>query len=47
MLEGFLIVPDPAWRAGFVSKSNSYKAWIDSGEAKQTKEASSQRIIEF
>ncbi len=31
------IRPGPA---GFVSKSNSYKAWIGSEEAKQTKEAS-------
>ncbi len=27
----------PAWTAGFVSKSNSYKAWIGSEEAKQTR----------
>jgi len=30
-------LPDPAWKAGFVSKSDSYKARIDSEEAKQTK----------
>ena len=47
MFEGSLMVPDSAWTAGFVSKSNSYKAWIGSEEAKQTKEASSQRSIEF
>ena len=32
-------MPDPAWKAGFVSKSDSYKAWIDSKEAKQTRVA--------
>ena len=47
MFEGALMEPDSVWTAGFVSKSNSYKAWIGSEEAKQTKEASSQRIIEF
>ncbi len=30
-------VPNSAWTAGFVSKSNSYKAWIGSEEAKQTR----------
>ena len=29
-------MPNSAWTAGFVSKSNSYKAWIGSEEAKQT-----------
>ena len=32
----------PAWKAGFVSKSDSYKAWIDSEEAKHTRKASRQ-----
>ena len=38
-------VPDPAWKAGFVSKSDSYKTSIGSEEAKQTRQASRQRQI--
>ena len=40
-------LPDPAWKAGFVSKSDSYKAWIGTEEAKQTTQASRQWQIKF
>ena len=38
---------DPAWKAGFASKSDSTKAWIGSEEAQQTSQASRQRQIKF
>jgi len=36
-----------SWKAGFVSRSDSYKAWIGSEEAKQTSEASLRGQIKF
>ena len=33
----------PTWKAGFVSKSDSYKAWIGAEEAEQTGEELTQR----
>ena len=38
-------MPAPAWKARFVSKSNSYKACIGSQEAKQKSEELTQRVI--
>ena len=35
--------PDPARNAGFVSESDSYKAWIGLEEAKQSREESIRR----
>ena len=41
------LLADPIWKTEFVSKSDSYKAWIGSQEAKQTSKASPQKQVKF
>jgi len=41
------LLADPAWKAGFVSESDSYKAWSGNEVAKQNGEAAARRNVRF